>query len=125
MRILSAVDRFEQLVVWQKARKLTNDVYSVTRQGCFVKDFGLAGQIQRAAVSLMSNIAEGSERETTKEFIRFLSIAKGSCAEVRSQLYVAFDAKYLSEAEFAQLREQANEVGRLLHGLMLSLQRKL
>ncbi len=86
----------------------------------FAKDFGLSGQIQRAAVSVTSNIAEGFERGGRGEFHQFLSTAKASCAEVRSQLYVAFDVGYLDQAEFDQLLAQAEEVGRIIGGLRVS-----
>ncbi|MCA1795701.1 MAG: four helix bundle protein [Desulfotignum sp.] len=82
---------FEGLVAWQKARELTRNIYQVTGEGDFARDFGLKDQIRRAAVSIMSNIAEGYDRGGRAEFHQFLVIAKGSCAEVRSQLYVAYD----------------------------------
>jgi four helix bundle protein len=91
------IERFEDLIAWQKARALTRCIYDVTRQGPFSRDFGLSRQIQRAAVSIMSNIAEGFERNNPGEFHQFLSIAKGSCAELRSQLYVAVDVGYLTQ----------------------------
>ena len=97
---MSRIERFEDLIAWQKARKLTCEIYQITRQGAFVKDFGLSNQIQRASVSIMSNIAEGFERGSNKEFIQFLYIAKGSCGEVRSQIYIAFDQRYISENDF-------------------------
>jgi four helix bundle protein len=81
-----AIERFEDLLAWQKARELTRKIYVITRQGAFAKDFGLTDQIQRAAVSIMSNIAEGHERGGAGEFYHFVSIAKASCAEVHSQL---------------------------------------
>jgi len=114
---MAKVKRFEDLVAWQKARELTRAVYEVTRQGGFAKDYGLSGQIQRASVSIMSNIAEGFERGGRGEFHQFLSTAKASCAEVRSQLYVAHDVGYLDKANFDRLMEQAEEVGRILGGL--------
>lgn len=86
------VERFEDLIAWQKVRLLTAEIYRVTSQGSFARDFGLRDQICRAAVSVMSNIAEGFERNRAAEFHQYLSIAKASCGEVRSQLYVAFDA---------------------------------
>ena len=101
------VTRFEDLIAWQKARLMTQRVYQITSDGLFVKDFSLRDQIRRAAVSVLSNIAEGFDRGSRAEFHQFLVIAKGSCAEVRSQLYVALDAGYLTENEFASLREQA------------------
>jgi len=84
-----AVKYFEDLEVWKEARRLTNEIYGATRNDGFSKDFGLRDQIQRAAVSIMSNIAEGFERGGNQEFIQFLYIAKGSCGEVRAQLHVA------------------------------------
>jgi four helix bundle protein len=119
------VDKFEDLIAWQKARELTKAVYLVTRQEPFAKDFGLSGQIQRAAVSIMSNIAEGYERNSSADFHRFLVMAKASCAEVRSQLFVALDIGYLTTDEFTRLHTQANEVARLVGGLRASIERKL
>ena len=106
------IRRFEDLLAWQKARVLTRKIYQVSRQRDFRRDYGLSGQIQRAAVSIMSNIAEGFERGGLGEFHQFLSTAKASCAEVRSQLYVALDIGYIDDATFQKLREQAEEVGR-------------
>lgn len=94
------IERFEELIAWQKARVLTREIYEITRIGAFARDFGLSGQIQRAAVSIMSNIAEGFERGGRGEFHQFLSTAKASCAEVRSQLYVAFDVVILKSKSF-------------------------
>jgi four helix bundle protein len=121
---LSGVERFEDLVAWHKARVLTREVYRVTRQGAFAKDFGLSGQLQRAAVSVMSNIAEGFERGRSGEFHQFLSTAKASCAEVRSQLYVALDAGYLDEPEFNRLMACALEVARVVGGLRAATERQ-
>jgi four helix bundle protein len=109
--------RFEDLIAWQRARELTCSVYRVSRQGAFAKDFGLRDQIQRAAVSIMSNIAEGFERGRRSEFHPFLSIAKSSCAEVRSLLYVAWDAAYIEEGAFNELLKLAEEVARIVGGL--------
>src|SRR5579871_4774688 len=111
------VQRFEDLIAWSKARELTAEIYRVTNTGLFARDFGLKDQIRRAAVSIMSNIAEGFERNRPNEFHQFLSVAKGSCGEVRSQLYVAFDAQYVSEESFRRLLAQAEEVGRVIGGL--------
>ncbi len=107
---MAKVDRFEDLIAWQKARELIRAVYEVARLGAFAKDYNLSGQIQRAAVSIMSNIAEGFERGGRGEFHQFLSTAKASCAEVRSQLYVALDIGYLDKASFDALMQQAEEV---------------
>ncbi|HIP97547.1 MAG TPA: four helix bundle protein [Anaerolineae bacterium] len=117
---MAKIERFEDLIAWQKARALTRAVYEVTRQGAFAGDFGLIGQIQRAAVSIMSNIAEGFERGGRGEFHQFLSTAKASCAELRSQLYVAFDIGYIDEGTFERLFQQAEEVARIVGGLRVS-----
>src|SRR5689334_2676660 len=114
---VSRVERFEELIAWQKARSLTSAVYEATRQGGFARDFGLSSQIQRAGVSIMSNIAEGFERNSPGEFHQFLSTAKASCAELRSQLYIALDAGYLSQERFTQLLQQAEEIGKIIGGL--------
>jgi four helix bundle protein len=95
------------LKVWQEARQFVGAIYSASKQRAFNSDFGLRDQIRRAAASTMSNIAEGFERGTRKEFIQFLNIAKGSNGEVRSQLYIARDQKYVSESEFSILRDSA------------------
>ncbi len=118
------IEEFEDLIAWQKARVLTREVYRVTRHGAFAKDYGLTGQIQRAAVSVMSNIAEGFERGNPREFHQFLSIAKASCAEVRSQLYVALDAGYLEDTSFQELMRLAKETGRVIGGLRVSVERR-
>jgi len=116
----SRVVKFEDLIAWQKARELTRRVYEITRTGEFAKDFRLSGQIQSAAVSIISNIAEGFERSRLGEFHQFLSTAKASCAELRSQLYVALDVRYIDERMFHDLRLQAEEVGRIIGGLRVS-----
>ena len=120
----SKVQRFEDLIAWQKARALTRVVYEVTRQEPFARDFALAKQIQRAAVSIMANITEGFERGNRGEFHQFLSTAKASCAEVRSHLYVALDVGYLAEKQFAQILAQAEEVGRILGGLRSAVEKQ-
>jgi four helix bundle protein len=120
---MAAINRFEDLIVWQKARVLTKSIYALTRTSPMRRDFGLCDQIRRASVSIMSNIAEGFERVSPAEFHRFLLIAKGSCGEVRNQLYVALDAEYLSQSEFNGLLAQANEVARLINGLRASIDR--
>jgi four helix bundle protein len=121
--VLSKIERFEGLIAWQKARELTRVIYEVTRRGAFVRALGLARQIQRAAVSIMSNIAEGFERRSRREFQQFLFTAKGSCAEVRSQLYVAFDIGYIEESDFRSMLAQAEEVGRVVGGLRSSVKK--
>ena len=120
---MSRIERFEDLIAWQKARELTSAIYHTTRRDPFVEDRGLSGQIQRAAVSIMSNIAEGFERGSQTEFRRFLSIAKASCAEVRSQLCVALDIGYLDNSAFNRLLQQSEEVARIISGLRASIDR--
>ena len=116
------IERFEDLIAWQKARKLTSNIYSVSNIGEFARDFGLKDQIRRAGVSVMSNIAEGFERGRPTEFHQFLSVAKGSCAELSSQLYVALDVGYVIDDDFRALMTQAIEVGQILGGLRASVE---
>jgi four helix bundle protein len=119
---MAAIKKFEELVCWQKAREMNRFIYKITKSGPFAKDFGLRDQIRRASISIMSNIAEGFERGGDKEFIQFLSNAKGSCGEVRAQLYAALDEEYLTEVEFKQLCNQSIEISRLISGFMRYLQ---
>ena len=121
---MAKIQRFEDLIAWQKARELTRAIYEVSRHGAFAKDYGLSGQIQRAAVSIMSNLAEGFERGGRGEFHQFLSTAKASCAEVRSQLYVALDVGYLDKPAFDRLMQKVIEVGRIVRGLRASVQKQ-
>jgi len=118
---MSGVQRFEDLVAWQKARVLTRAIYESTRQAEFAKDFGLTGQIQRAAASIMSNIAEGYERRSPRDFQKFLIIAKASCAELRFQLFVALDVGYINQQQCDALMAQTIEVSRILSGLHQSI----
>lgn len=108
------VKRFEELYCWQQGRELVKLVYSLTRQAKFV-DFSLKDQIQRAAVSIISNVAEGFERNNREEFIYFLYVAKGSCGEVRAQGYVAFDQKFITEQEFKSLISLSEIVSGILY----------
>ena len=96
---------FENLKVWQDSREFVKSIYELTSSTKFAKDFGLKDQIQRAAVSIMNNIAEGFERNNNKEFILFLKYSKGSAGEVRSMLYVAFDLNYISKSAFDKCYE--------------------
>jgi four helix bundle protein len=121
---MEKIRRFEDLIAWQKARALAREIYQASKEGSFSKDFRLGGQIQSAVVSTMSNVAEGFERNRRGEFHQFLSTAKASCAEVRSQLYVAFDVGYLDHAKFKALLSQAEEVGRILGGLRASVEKQ-
>jgi len=114
---------FEDLQVWQDARKLVREIYKVTKTRLFRHDFSLRDQIVRAATSTMSNIAEGFERGTRKEFIHFLSIAKGSNGEVRSQLYLALDQDYVGRETFDQMRESTRALSRRLSKFISYLER--
>ena len=113
-----AVKYFEDLEVWKEARRLIKEIYAATQDARFSKDFGLRDQIRRAAVSVMSNIAEGFERGGNQEFIQFLYIAKGSCGEVRSQLYVALDQGYLSRDQFDQMLNSFKRISGMLSSLI-------
>jgi len=115
---MATLQSFEEIEAWQKARELTRGIYIVSNKGAFSKDFGLRDQIRRASVSIMSNIAEGFERGGTREFMQFLSMAKGSSGEVRSQLYVAVGQGYIDKEIFEQLYALASEASRMITGLM-------
>jgi four helix bundle protein len=116
---MAKLHSFEEIISWQKARELNAEIYRVTNNNeAFNKDYGLRDQMRRASISISSNIAEGFERETKKEFIRFLYIAKASAGEFRSQLYLASDLGYISNSEFYSLNEKVNEISKLLSGFI-------
>ncbi len=117
---MAGVTRFEDLIAWQKARELTARVFDTTRSPAFSKDWSFVNQMRRSAVSIGSNIAEGFERKRPKEFHQFLSIAKGSCAEIRSQLYTALDTGFISQEEFEGLFSLAEETSKVINGLRAS-----
>ena len=121
---MGEVKKFEDLVAWQKARVLAREIYRVTGERAFAGDFGLKDQMRRAGVSVMSNIAEGYERLSPGEFHQFLVIAKASCAELKSQLFVAFDVGYLDRDQFTDLTSLADEAGRIIGGLRVSVARR-
>lgn len=104
---MTTAKRFEELEVWQRSKELTNLIYKCSSDGAFARDFGLRDQMRRAAVSIMSNIAEGFESQTQSMFIQYLGRAKGSAGEVRAQLYIAKDQGYLAEGDFKNLISQA------------------
>jgi four helix bundle protein len=118
----SAARSFEELHIYQPARELTNAVYSVNREDAFARDFGLVNQLRRAAVSVMSNIAEGFERGTSVEFIQFLFIAKGSCGEVRAQLQIAIDQQYLNNDVYQSLATLARKTSGMISNYISHLQ---
>ena len=117
------IEKFEDIDAWREARKLVNMIYDVSDNGNFSNDYGLRDQIRRASISAMSNISEGFDRETNKEFIQFLIIARASVSEVKSHMYVALDRKYLSIEEFDSIYNQANTVINLINGFIRYLQK--
>ena len=112
------IERFEDIEAWQLARELTLKVYGLTDKTKFARDYGLKGQIQNAAGSAMHNIAEGFDSETNPEFVRFLRYAKRSCTEVQSQLYVALDQKYITNAEFQDVYDHAGRTRAAIRGFI-------
>ena len=118
---MALIKRFEDIVAWQEARKLVREIYGITREGAFGKDFGLRDQIQRASVSIMANIAEGFDCESHIEFARFLGIARRSAVEVQSLLHIALDIGYIGEDVFRNEYSQAEKTKALIGGLKKSL----
>ena len=115
---MATFKKFEEIECWKKSRELTRRIYKASGKAAFARDFGLRDQIRRAAVSVMSNIAEGYDRSGTAEFVHFLATAKGSAAEVKCQLYVAADQSYIQDGDFIELSALASETGSMLAGLM-------
>jgi len=112
------IERFEDIEAWKEARKLVNMIYDATNEGEFSKDFGLKNQIRNASVSIMSNVAEGFDRGSDREFIQFLVIARASTSEVKSQLYVALDCNYVDQDNFDNICQQATKVISLIDGFI-------
>jgi four helix bundle protein len=112
------ITRFEDIQSWQESRILTKLIYRITRQVPFRRDHALCGQIQRASVSIMANIAEGFERKSNKEFIQFLNYASSSASEVQNHLYVALDQEYISGDDFSSLYEQCQKAKSLINGFI-------
>ena len=119
----TAAERFEELHVYQRARELANAIYRATKSSPFAADQSLSEQIRRAAVSVVSNIAEGFERGTKSEFIQFLFIAKGSCGEVRAQLQIAADQQFIAPAEYDRLHDLARLTSGMLSNFIAHLQK--
>ena len=115
---MPAIEHFEDLQVWQLARTVTAKIYTCSKNAPFSRDFGLRDQMQRAAVSILSNVAEGFERRSDNSFHQFLSIANGSTAELRAQLYVALDQGYIPRQKFDELRDDVVRIGKMLASLM-------
>ena len=120
---MATFKRFEDIEAWQKGRELTQEIYKVTDDRAFSRDFNLCNQLRRASVSVMSNIAEGYERSGTNEFIQFLSIAKGSVGEIKTQLYIALDQRYIDGQVFEHLSERLSHIAGMISNLMNYLRR--
>ena len=120
---MATLKSFEELEAWQRARELTAAVYACSNSGAFARDLGLRDQIRRASVSVVSNIAEGFERDGSAEFAQFLAVAKGSAGEVEAQLYVALDQGYMAQGEFEALRSLVVSTKKLIAGLINYLKR--
>ena len=118
------IQRFEDIHAWQEARKLTQQIYILTDTGSFAKDFSLRDQIRRASVSVMSNIAEGFDCDSKKEFARFLGIARRSIVEVQSLLYTALDIGYITEDIFKVHYEQAEKTKALAGGFKRAIEKR-
>ena len=118
------IRNFEDLEAWKVGRKLTKAIYPLTRKERFSRDYGLSDQIRRASVSVMTNVAEGFERGTNKDFVKFLFISRGSAGEVRSLFYVAQDQGYINEEEFNSARDLCIQSARIIWGLIKSLRSK-
>ena len=119
---MAKIEKFEDIESWKLAREITKLIYMASSAGNFSRDFALVNQIRRASISILSNIAEGFERGGNKEFLNFLAIAKGSCGEVRAQLYVALDQNYIDEKRFKEISSKLSEISRMISGLMKYLQ---
>lgn len=111
---MGKIEKFEDIRAWQSAREVVNRIYEISQDEKFKRDYTLGDQIKRASISIMSNVAEGFSRQSRKEFIQFLFIAKGSAAEVQSQLYITLDQGYISEKEFKEIYDKVEEAAKLL-----------
>ncbi|MCK4572287.1 four helix bundle protein [candidate division WOR-3 bacterium] len=115
---MANIKRFEDIKAWQKSRELVKEIYYITNNKKFMKDWSLKEQVRRAAVSIISNIAEGFSRQTDKEFIQFLYIAKGSASEIQSHLYLSLDLGYLSKEEFKKVYIETEEISKMISGFI-------
>jgi four helix bundle protein len=121
---VAGIDRFEDIRAWQAGRQFVSSIYRISSIGEFRTDFALRDQIRRAALGVPSNIAEGFERDRPREFHQFLSIAKGSCAEVRSDLYVALDVGHITKSEFRELIAEGESVANQIGAFRADLERR-
>ena len=112
------IERFEDIIAWQKSKELAVLIYAIFKNN---RDFGFRDQIQRAAISISNNVSEGFERRSNKEFKQFLYIAKGSCGEVRSMTYIAFELKFILKEEFEKIYSLSLEISKLLSGFIKKL----
>lgn len=115
---MSKVEKFEDLKVWQQGMLLCKEIYTITQYEVFAKDYGLKDQIRRSAISIPSNISEGFERDSQKQFLYFLAIAKGSCGELRTQLHLAFELGYITEGALENLKDHCIQTSRQLSGFI-------
>ena len=118
---MATIQKFEDLIMWQRSRELVRFIYEISKYQNFERDYGLQDQIRRASVSVMSNIAEGFDRGTKQEFLNYLFIAKGSCGEVKSQLYIAHDIGYIDISKFQKGIGLSDEVARLIQSFVSKL----
>jgi four helix bundle protein len=115
---MASIERFEDILAWQKARELNVVIYKLTSRGHFARDFHLRDQMRRATISIMANIAEGFGRKSKKEFANFLNMVHGSAAEFQCHLYSALDLNYINQTDFEKIYNTVDEVSRMLQGLM-------
>jgi len=115
---MGKIEKFEDIEAWQKGRQLVKEIYFISEEGRFKRDFALKEQIRRAAISVISNIAEGFARKTNKEFMQFLYISHGSLAEIEAQLYVALDLTYIESNKFNSLYNLCYEISKMIMGLI-------
>ena len=115
---MGKIERFEDILAWQKARVLVNNIYNVTLKTPFARDYNLKDQIIRASFSIMLNIAEGFGRRSNKEFTHYLEIAHGSCSEIQSALYIAIDRKYINDSDFKTFYDECDEISKMIMGLI-------
>jgi four helix bundle protein len=119
---MALIKNFEDMAVWKEARLMVAQIYKITRHPRFSRDFQFIDHLRKTAISIPSNISEGFERDRNKEFTSFLSIAKGSCGELRCQLYLALDQKYLDQQQFDDLYQKLMEISKSISNLMKYLQ---